>query len=130
MSYIATTEEVADFGKFSFSFDEEDNFNELDVKKGPDRFRMDYQEVCLKGHNARSMWNLAESLEDKGYRLVDAEETGLTYYSADGKTEIYLDEEPNVGNEMSRIMILRGELTEDKLPDAEDELKALFYELR
>ncbi len=29
-----------------------------------------------------------------------------------------------------RIMILRGELTEDKLPDAEDELKALFYELR
>ena len=130
MSYIATTEEIADFGKFSFSFDEEDNFNELDVKKGPDRFRMGYQEVCLKGHNVRSMWNLAESLEDKGYRLVDAEETGLTYYSADGKTEIYLDEEPNVGNEMSRIMILRGELTEDKLPDAEDELKALFYELR
>jgi hypothetical protein len=129
MSYIAISENVAELGKFSFSFDEEDNLNELDVKKGPDRFRMGYQEVCLKGHNARSMWDLAESLEDKGYRLVDAEETGLTYYSPDGRTEIYLDEELNAGNEMSRIMILRGELTEDKLPNTEDELKNLFYEL-
>ncbi len=129
MSYLATTEEVTELGKFSFSFDEEDNFNEVDVKKGPDRFRMGYQEVCLKGHNARSMWDLAESLEGKGYRLVDAEETGLTYYSPDGKTEIYLDEELNAGNEMCRIMILRGELTEDILSDAEDDLKALFYEL-
>jgi hypothetical protein len=129
MSYIATTEEVTEFGKFSFSFDEEDTFNEVDVKRGPDRFRMGYQEVCLKGHNFRSMWDLAESLEGKGYRLVDAEETGLTYYSPDGKTEIYLDEVLNAGNEMCRIMILRGELIEDKLPDAEDELKTLFYEL-
>ncbi len=129
MSYIATTDEVTEFGKFSFSFDEENNFNELDVKKGPDRFRMGYKEVSLNGHNARSMWDLAESLEGKGYRLVDAEETGLTYYSADGKTEIYLDEELNAGNEMCKIMILRGELTENRLPDAEDELKTLFYEL-
>jgi len=59
MLYIATTEEVTGFGKFSFSFDEEHNFNEVDVKKGPDRFRMGYQEVCLKGHNVRSMWDLA-----------------------------------------------------------------------
>ena len=59
MSYIATTEEVTEFGKFSFGFDEEDNFSELDVKKGPDRFRMGFQEVCLKGHNVRSMWDLA-----------------------------------------------------------------------
>ena len=71
MPYIATTEKVADFGKFSFSFDEEDNLNEVDVKRGPDRFRMDYQKVCLKSHNAHSMWDLAESLEGKGYRLVD-----------------------------------------------------------
>jgi len=129
MSYIATTEGVTDFCKFSFSFNEEDNFNEVDVKRGPDRFRMGYQEVCLKGHNIRSMWDLAESLEGKGYRLVDAEETGLTYYSPDGKTEIYLDEVLDVGNEMCRIMLLRGELTEDKLPDAENELKTLLYEL-
>ncbi len=129
MSYIAISENVAELGKFSFSFDEEDNFSEMDVKKGPDRFRMGYQEVCLKGHNVRSMWDLAESLEGKGYRLVDAEETGLTYYSPDAKTEIYLDEVRNVGNEMCRIMILRGELTDDKLSDAEDELKTLFYEL-
>ena len=129
MPYITTSEEVADFGKFSFSFDKEDNFNEVDVKKGPDRFRMDYQEVCLKGYNVHSIWDLAESLEGKGYRLVDAEETGLTYYSPDAKTEIYLDEELNAGNEMCRIMILRGELTEDKLQDVEDELKTLFYEL-
>ena len=130
MSYITSPEEVTNFGKFSFSFDEEDNFNELDVKKGPDRFRMGYQEVCLKGNNVHSIWELAESIECKGYRLVDAEETGLMYYSADGTTEIYLDEKLNAGNEMSRIMILRGELTEDTLPDAEDDLKALFYELR
>jgi hypothetical protein len=129
MSYIATTEEVKDFGKFSFSFDEEDNFNEVDVKRGPDRFRMDYQEVSLKGHNFRSMWDLVESLEDKGYRLVDAEETGLTYYSPDGKTEIYLDEVLNSGNEMCRIMILLGGLTEGELPQAEQEVKALFYGL-
>jgi len=129
MSYKATTEEVTEFGKFSFSFDEEENFNDVHVKRGPDRFRMGYQEVCLRGHNVRSMWDLAESLEGKGYRLVDAEETGLTYYSPDGKTEIYLDEVLNAGDEMCRIMILRGELTEDKLPDAEDELKTLFYEL-
>ena len=129
MSYITTTEEITDFGKFSFSFDKEDNSNELDVKKGPDRFRLGYQEVCLKGYNVRSMWDLAESLEEKGYTLVDAEETGLTYYSVDGKTEIYLDEKQNTGNEMCRIMILRGELTEDKLQDTEDELTTLFYEL-
>lgn len=126
MSYIATTEEVTEFGKFSFSFDEEDNFNELDVKKGPDRFRMGYQEVCLKGHNAHSIWDLAESLEGKGYRLVDAEETGLTYYSSDAKTEIYLDQVLNAGNEMCRIMILRGELTEDELPEVEQKVRALF----
>lgn len=130
MSYIAISENVAELGKFSFGFNEEDNFDKIEVKKGPDRFRMGYQEVCLKGHDVRSIWDLAESLEGKGYRLVDAEETGLTYYSADGKTEIYLDEELNAGNQMCRIMILRGELTEDKLPDAEDELKTLFYELR
>lgn len=130
MSYIATSEEVTEFGKFSFSFDEEDNFDKIDVKKGPDRFRMGYQEVCLKGYNVHSIWDLAESLEGKGYRLVDAEETGLTYYSPDGKTEIYLDEELDAGDEKCRIMILRGELTENKLPDTEDELKALFYELR
>ena len=130
MPYKSTTEEVADFGGFSFSFDKEYNSNEVDVTKGPDRFRMDYQEVCIKGHNVHSMWDLAESLEEKGYRLVDAEETGLTFYSTDGKTEIYLDEKQNAGNEMCRIMILRGELTEDKLQDAEDELKTLFYKLR
>jgi len=129
MSYIAILEEATEFGKFSFSFNEEDNFNEVDVKRGPDRFRMGYQEVCLKAHNIRSMWDLAESLDDKGYRLVDAEETGLTYYSPDGKTEIYLDEALNAGDETCRIMILKGELTEDKLPGAEDELKTLFYEL-
>ena len=124
MPYIATGEEVTEFGKFSFSFNNEDDFKEVDVKRGPDRSRMGYQEVCLKAHNLRSMWDLAESVEDKGYRLVDAEETGLTYYSPDGKTEIYLDEVLDAGNEMSRVMILRGELTGDKLPDTEDELKA------
>ena len=129
MSYITTTEEITDFGKFSFSFDKEDNSNELDVKKGPDRFRMGYQEVCLGGRNPRSMWDLADSLEGKGYRLVDAEATGLTYYSPDGKTEIYLDSTPKAGDEMCRLMILRGELTEHDLPRAEDELRTLFYEL-
>jgi hypothetical protein len=129
MPYIATTEEFTDIDKFSFCFDEEDNFSEVDVKRGPDRFRMGYQEVCLKGYNIRSMWDLAESLEGKGHRLVDAEETGLTYYSPDGKTEIYLDEVLNSGNEMCRIMILLGELTEGELPQAEQEVKALFYGL-
>jgi len=129
MSYIATTEEVTEFGKFSFSFDEEDNFNEVDVKRGPDRFRMGYQEVCLKGHNVRSMWDLAESLEEHGYRLVDAEATGLTYYSPDGKTEVYLDEVLNAEDEVRRVMILRGELTEGVLPRVEGEVRALFYGL-
>jgi len=129
MSYVPTSEKGEEFGQFSFSLDEENNFNEVNVKRRPDRFRIGYQEVCLKGQNAHSMWDLAESLEGKGYRLVDAEQTGLTYYSPDGRTEIYLDEVLNAGNEMCRIMILRGELAEDKLPDAEVELRTIFYEL-
>jgi hypothetical protein len=129
MSYIATGEEVTELGKFGFSLDEDESFSQVDVKTGADRFRMGYQEVCLRGQNPGSMWDLADSLEGRGYRLVDAEATGLTYYSPDGKTEIYLDTTPKSEDEMCWIMILRGELAEDDLPTAEDELRTLFYEL-
>ena len=129
MSYIATDEEAAELNKFSFSFDRADNLNQVDVKMGPDRFRMGYHEVCLKGYNFGTIWELAESLEENSYRLVDAEATGLTYYSPDGKTEVYLDEVSDGSNEMCRIMILRGELTEGKLPMAKQGVRALFYDL-
>ena len=87
------------------------------------------QEVCLKGHNFHSMWDLAESLEDKGYRLVDAEETGLTYYLPDVKAEVYMDEVLDAPDDICRVMILRGELMENELPEVEQEVKALFYGL-
>jgi hypothetical protein len=128
MSYIATDEKVAEFG-FSFSFDEDDKFNKVDTKKGPDRFRMGYHEICLEGYNYRSLWDLTESLEEHDYRLVDAEATGLTYYSPDGKTEVYLDELLDAPDEACRVMILRGELMQDELPGAEQEVRALFYGL-
>ena len=130
MAYIVADEEVAEveFG-FGLSLKDEDKFKKVDVKKGPDRWRMGYQEVCLEGHNYRPLWDLAESLEENGYRLVDAEETGLTYYSPDGKTEVYLDEVLNAEDEVCRVMILRGELTEDELPVVEGEIRALFYEM-
>ena len=128
MSYIATDKKVAELG-FSFSFDEDDKFSKVDIKKGPDRFRMGYHEVCLEGYHYRSLWDLPESLEEHDYRLVDAEATGLTYYSPDGKTEVYLDEVSNVRDGICRIMILRGELTEGELPETEEEIRTLFYDL-
>ena len=128
MSYIATDEKLVEFG-FSFSFDEDDKFEKIDIKKGPDRFRTGYHEVCLEGYNYRSLWDLAESLEEHDYRLVDVEATGLTYYSPDGKTEVYLDEVSNVRDKICRIMILRGKLMEDEFPEADQKVKALFYDL-
>ena len=115
MVYIVADEEVSEL-EFGFGF-------------SPDRWRMGYQEVCLEGHNYRPLWDLAESLEKNGYRLVDAEETGLTYYSSDGKTEVYIDEVLDTEDEMCRIRILRGELTEDELPEVEGEVSALFDEM-
>jgi len=129
MSYIASDEQVADSNKFSFRFDEAEDFRQVDVKRGQDRFRQDYHEVCLTGYRHQRPWDLADWLEENSYRLVDAEATGLTYYSPDGKTEVYLDEASNVRNEMCRLMILRGELTEGELPTAEQEVRALFYDL-
>ena len=129
MPYTGANQKVAEHNKFSFSFDKEGNFNEVDVKKGTDRFRRGYHEVCLKSYDWRTVWDLAVSLEENGYRLVDAEETGLTYYSPDGKTEIYLDDVSNAGDEMRRIIILRGELTKGELPQAEQEVKALLCAL-
>jgi hypothetical protein len=123
MSYAATDEEIAELNKFRFDLDR------LDMKRGLDRFRTGYHEVCLKGYNSRLLWDLAESLEQNGYRLVDAEAGGLTYYSPDGKTEVYLDEVSNAIGGACRIMILRGELTEGELPMAEQQLRALFYDL-
>jgi hypothetical protein len=72
---------------------------------------------------------LAESLEENGYRLVDAEAGGLTYYSSDGKTEVYLDEVPNARDSMCRVMMLRGELSEGALPLTEQQLRALYRDL-
>ena len=129
MLYLGADDEVAEFNKFGFSFDEEDKFNKLDVKKGPDRFRMGYYEVCLEDFNYRSLWDLAELLDEHDYRLVDAEASGLTYYSPDSRVEVYLDEVSNAQDEICKIMILRGELTEGELPGAEREVRALFYEL-
>ena len=123
MPYTATDQEVEEFNKFRLGF------NEVDVKTGPDRFRMGYHEVCLEAFNSRSMYELAESLEDNGFRLVDGEAGGLTYYSPDGKTEIYLDEVPNARDPMCRVMILRGELSEGTLPLTEQQLRALYSEL-
>ena len=130
MSYVVADEEVAEveFG-FGLRLKDEDKFEKVDVKKGPDRWRMGYQEVCLEGHNYRPLWDLAGPLEKNGYRLVDAEETGLTYYSRDGKTEVYIDEVLNTEDEVCRIRILRGELMEDELPGVEGEIRALFYEM-
>ena len=128
MSYIGAEEEVAEFG-FGFSFNEEDKFKKVDVKKDQDRFRMGYHEICLEGFDYQSLWDLAESLEERDYRLVDAEATGLTYYSPDGKTEVYLDEVLDAPDDVCRVMILRGELMEDELSGAEQEVKALFYGL-
>lgn len=123
MPYVATDQKVEELNKFRLGL------TPVDVKRGSDRFRMGYHEVCLEGYNSRSLWDLAESLEENGYRLVDAEAGGLTYYSPDGKTEIYLDEVANAGDPMCRVMMLRGELSEGALPLIEQQLKALYHDL-
>ena len=128
MLYTGVDEILAEFG-FGFSFDDEGEFKKVDVKKDRDRFKMGYYEVCLEGFDYHSLWDLAESFEELDYRLVDAEATGLTYYSPDGKTEVYLDEVLDTEDEVCRIRILRGELMEDELPGVEGEIRALFYEM-
>jgi len=128
MPHIETIEEAEGF-RFGFSFEQEDKYNKVDVERSPDRFRMGYHEVFLEGYDYRPLEDLAESLEDRNYHLVDAEATGLTYYSRDGKTEVYIDEVLDAEDEVCRIRILRGELMEDELPGVEDKIRALFYEM-
>ena len=123
MPYVATDQEVEEFNKFRLGLDQ------LEVKIGPDRFRMGYKEVCLEAFDSRSLYDLAESLEENGFKLVDGEAGGLTYYSPDGKTEVYLDEVPNARDPMCRVMMLRGELSEGALPLAERQLRALYHDL-
>ena len=123
MSYVASDGEVAEFNKFRFEFDQ------VDVKRGPDRFKRGYHEVCLNGYNPRTLEDLSESLEENGYRLMAADPFSLTYYSPDGKTKIYLDEESHIRSEMCRITVIRGGLTEGELPVAEQEVIAFFYDL-
>jgi len=105
------------------------NMEPVKLESGPDRFRADYQELCLTGYKSHSLWDMAEELEEKGYNLVDGEATGLTYYSHDGKTEIYLDELSDLSGQRCRVMILAGELSEEQLPVAEEDAKNLFYDL-
>lgn len=123
MSYIVADEEATELNEFCF------DFGHVDVKRGPDRFRSGYQEVCLKGYNSRTLWDLSESLEKNDYRLMNADPFGLTYYSPDSETKIYLNEDPIVRSEMCVLTVLRGGLTESQLPVAEQEVIALFYEL-
>ena len=56
MSYVVADEEVAEleFG-FGLSLNDEDKFEKVDVRRGSDRWRMGYQEVCLEGHNYRPL---------------------------------------------------------------------------
>lgn len=110
MPYVATDQEIEKFNKFRLGLDR------VDVETGPDRFRMGYHEVCLEAYNSRSLYDLAESLEENGFRLADGEAGGLTYCSPDGKTEVYLDEILNPRVPMCRVMMLRGELRDGSLP--------------
>ena len=122
MPYVATDQEVEELKKVRLGLDQ------VDVKTGPDRFRMGYHEVCLEAFDSRSLYDLAGSLEENGFRLVDCEAGGLTYYSPDSKTEVYLDELPNARDPMCRVMMLRGELSEGALPLTEQQLRALYHD--
>jgi len=123
MSYTTTGQDVEILEKLRL------NMESVKIESGPDRFRADYQELCLTGYKSHSLWDMAEELEEKGYNLVDSEAAGLTYYSSDGKTEIYLDEVSDLSDQRCRVMILAGELTEEQLPEAEEVAKNLFYDL-
>ncbi len=123
MSYAVADDKVAELKKFRLDFDG------VDVKKRPDRFRRAYHELHLIGYNPRTLEDLSESLEENGYKLVDIEEDGFTYYSKDGKTEVYLDRVWNTENQVSKVMMLRGKLSEDDLPLAEQQLRALYNTL-
>lgn len=120
MPYAATAQEIEEFSEFKLAFDK------VNVQRGSDRFRKGYHEVCLEAYNSSSLDDLADSLEENGYKLVDIEEGGFTYYSKDGKTEVYLDRVWNTEDQVSRVMMLRGKLSEDDLPVTEQQLRALY----
>ena len=123
MTHVTTDDKVEGFSRFRFDLDH------VDMKKGPDRFRNGYHEICLKGYNSRSMENLAEWFHQNGYIPMDSNRFSLTYHSPDGKARINLAEESVTRSEYRIMTILRGGLIEDDLPVAEQEVISLFYDL-
>jgi len=113
MSYAAVDEEAGPFNKFRSELDE------VDVKRGPDKFRKGFYEICLTGYNSHTLDDMAESLEENGYRFIDGDPFGLTYCSPDGKIRIDMKDDSVVRSEWSIVTIIRGGLTEDELPVAE-----------
>ena len=122
MTHLITDDKVEGFSRFRCDADH------VDVKRGSDRFRNGYHEICLKGYNSRSMEDLAETLQEDGYRLMKGDRFSLTYGAPDGRTRINLEEESDVRSEYRMMTILRGGLTEDELPVAEQEVISFFYD--
>lgn len=117
--FDSETGELDDFG---FDLD----FYDVDVKKSPDRSKRGYFEVSLESYTPSSMWLLALLLEENGYMFASGGRDSLRYCSPDGKTRVCLDEAGNLPDRSCRIIIRKGELTEDQLPEAEREIRVLF----
>jgi len=117
--------EMAELKELGFGID----FLQADIKKYPDRLRRGYYEIYLETYDPRPMEFPGETLERKDCELVDWKTDSLTYYSPDGRTAVYLDKVWNFLNEVCKITIVRGGLSEGELPEAEREVMGLFYEL-
>jgi len=125
MVYLATDGEIAMLSNPRYQS------GDVGAYTGPDRFRCCYtadKEASVMGFKYSHIDEVCEDLEAIGYRVSDRDfdMRGFTYRSPDGKTEVFVDEVMGMKDDITRVLIIRGQLSDDELTQGEKEAMMVF----
>jgi len=96
------------------------------VRIGQDRSHYGRYEVELEAEVPGYLDPIKASLESSGYILVDYDQWGLRYFSGDDPAlSIDVDELDDYGDR-SRIILCKGQLSEDDIDEAKDYLRQIY----
>jgi|GEM_PF-3550431 len=125
MSYMASPEEVAMFETPRYQS------HSVGAELGFDRFcspDSSYNEASVFAFKFADIEDVCASLEDMGYAQSDMDfnEQGFTYTSPDGQTEVYVDTVVGVNDDITRVWIRRGKISEEEVEAGRKDVTGLF----
>ena len=96
---------------------------------GHDRSHYGKYEVELEAEVPGYLDPIKAALDSSGYILVDFDQWGLTYFSGDDPgLSVNVDELDDYGDK-SRMILRKGELSQDDIDEAKDYLRQIYREI-